>query len=93
VVVYLPLVNTLSLGAATYHTAPWRATALVCGPTRLLVYCPAGRGATMRLLVLGLCLIFLMGCAAFEQTPQDVQKKLSDPTKGKLYERDPLAEY
>jgi len=47
----------------------------------------------MRLLVLGLCLIFLMGCAAFEQTPQDVQKKLSDPTKGKLYERDPLAEY
>jgi hypothetical protein len=46
----------------------------------------------MRLLV-GICLIFLMGCAAFEQTPEDVQKKLTQPTKGQLYERDPLAGY
>jgi hypothetical protein len=32
----------------------------------------------------------LVGCATFEQTPEDLQKKLSNPTKGQLYERDPL---
>ncbi len=33
----------------------------------------------------------LAGCATFEQTPEDLQRKLSNPTKGHLYERDPLA--
>ena len=44
----------------------------------------------MRWLWLGLVVV-LAGCAAFEQSPEDVQRKLSDPTKGHLYERDPLA--
>ena len=44
----------------------------------------------MRSLVLGL-LVMLAGCATFEQTPEDVQRKLADPTRGHLYERDPLA--
>jgi hypothetical protein len=30
-----------------------------------------------------------VGCATFEQTPEDVENKLSNPTKGHLYERDP----
>jgi hypothetical protein len=42
----------------------------------------------MLLVVLGL--ISLVGCATFEQTPQDIEKKLSEPTKGHLYERNPL---
>ncbi len=46
---------------------------------------------TMGLLVL--CLILLTGCAVFEQTPDDVQKKLTDPTAGQLYERDPMEGY
>ncbi len=33
-------------------------------------------------------LAWLAGCAAFEQTPDDLQKKISSPTKGHLYERD-----
>ena len=36
-----------------------------------------------------LALVWLVGCAAFEQTPEDLQKKISSPTKGHLYERDP----
>jgi len=48
---------------------------------------------TMRLLLLGLGLMLLVGCAAFETSPGDVQRKLSDPTKGHLYERDPLESY
>ena len=43
----------------------------------------------MRWILLGL-LVTLAGCATFEQTPEDVQNKLSNPTKGHLYERDPL---
>jgi hypothetical protein len=42
------------------------------------------------MILLALGLVFLAGCATFEQTPQDIEKKLSDPTKGHLYERDPL---
>jgi hypothetical protein len=42
----------------------------------------------MRWLLLGL-LAMAAGCAVFEQTPEDVQNKLSNPTKGHLYERDP----
>jgi len=39
---------------------------------------------------LSLCLFLLLGgCAAFEQSPEDVQNKLTNPTKGHLYERDP----
>jgi hypothetical protein len=34
-------------------------------------------------------LVWLAGCAAFEQTPQDVQQKLADPTSGKLYVPEP----
>lgn len=36
------------------------------------------------------CLVclWLAGCAIFEQTPQDVQQKLANPTKGRLFERD-----
>jgi len=47
----------------------------------------------MRLLLLGIFLNLVAGCAVFEQTPEDVQKKLSQPTKGQLYERDPLTGY
>jgi len=31
----------------------------------------------------------LCGCAAFEQTPDDLQRKITSPTQGQLYERDP----
>jgi uncharacterized lipoprotein YmbA len=34
-------------------------------------------------------LAWLAGCAAFEQTPDDLQRKISSPTKGHLYERNP----
>ena len=44
----------------------------------------------MKWLLLGL-LLGLAGCATFEQTPEDLQRKLSHPTEGHLYERDPLA--
>lgn len=42
------------------------------------------------LLALGLA---LTGCAVFEQTPEDIQQKLTNPGSGQLYERDPLTEY
>lgn len=45
----------------------------------------------MRWLLLSL-LWTLAGCATFETTPEDVHEKLTNPTKGHLYERDPLAE-
>ena len=44
----------------------------------------------MKWLLLGLWL-GLAGCAMFEQTPEDLQRKLSHPTQGHLEERDPLA--
>jgi hypothetical protein len=44
----------------------------------------------MRRWWLALGLVWLVGCATFEQTPQDLERKLSEPTKGHLYERDPL---
>ena len=47
----------------------------------------------MRLLLMALCLVLLAGCQAFEQTPDDVQKKLMDPTSGHLYEPDPMEGY
>jgi hypothetical protein len=43
----------------------------------------------MKWLVLGL-LAMAAGCAVFEQTPEDMQNKLGNATKGQLYERDPL---
>jgi hypothetical protein len=43
----------------------------------------------MRWLLLGL-LALMAGCAVFEQTPEDMQNKLGNATKGQLYERDPL---
>ena len=47
----------------------------------------------MRWLILMLGVTVLTGCAVFEQTPEDVQHKLSQPTKGRLYERDPDEDY
>ena len=44
----------------------------------------------MSKLLVGLWVLLLAGCAAFEQTPEDLQKKISEPTRGQLYERDPL---
>jgi hypothetical protein len=44
----------------------------------------------MKPLLMAMLVMLLMGCQAFEQTPADLQKKLSEPTKGHLYERDPL---
>jgi hypothetical protein len=51
------------------------------------------RRLSMRLLLLIWGLVVLVGCAAFETSPEDVKQKLSDPTKGHLYERDPLQDY
>lgn len=31
----------------------------------------------------------LAGCAAFEQSPEDLQKKISNPTGGHFVERNP----
>jgi hypothetical protein len=47
----------------------------------------------MKTLAGALLLLLLCGCAAIEQTPEDIQRKLSEPTKGRLYERDPLEDY
>ncbi len=47
----------------------------------------------MRMLLIVVSVAWLAGCAAFEQTPGDVQQKLSDPTKGKLYVPDEGAGY
>jgi hypothetical protein len=45
----------------------------------------------MKTILSVLLLAFLAGCAVFEQTPEDVQRKLTtESTKGRLYERDPL---
>lgn len=46
----------------------------------------------MKTLMLSL-ILGLSGCAVFEQTPEDVQRKLSNPTSGQLYERDPRTDY
>ena len=46
----------------------------------------------MKTLMLGLFLALLAGCAAFEQTPDDISKKITQPTKGHLYERDPMTD-
>ena len=47
-------------------------------------------GWRMKTLLLGLLAALLAGCAAFEQTPDDLSKKVTQPTKGHLYERDPV---
>ena len=46
----------------------------------------------MSKLLAGLLVLLLAGCATFEQSPGDLEKKLSEPTRGQLYERDPLQE-
>ena len=40
---------------------------------------------TTRRLLLGLALIGMSGCAAFETTPKDVVQKLTHPLDGHLY--------
>jgi hypothetical protein len=40
---------------------------------------------TTKFLLLGLALIFMAGCAAFETTPKDVEQKLTHPLYGHLY--------
>ena len=47
----------------------------------------------MKTIFLCLFACLMVSCATFEQTPEDVQKKLSEPTRGRLYERDPLQPY
>ena len=44
----------------------------------------------MRALLLVFGLVLLAGCATFEETPQDVEKRLTDPTRGHLYQPDPV---
>lgn len=44
---------------------------------------------TTRVLLLGLGLVFMAGCAAFETNPADVQQKLSHPLNGHLYLPEP----
>jgi len=44
----------------------------------------------MKALLMAALVSLVAGCAAFEQTPDDLQKKLSESTHGHLYERDPL---
>ena len=36
-------------------------------------------------LLFGLSLVFMAGCATFETTPEDVEQKLTHPTAGHLY--------
>ena len=40
---------------------------------------------TTRVLFLGLGLVFMAGCAAFETNPADVHHKLTHPLNGHLY--------
>ena len=47
----------------------------------------------MKILLMTMLLTLVAGCAAFEQKPEDLQKKLSESTRGHLYERDPLQDY
>ena len=47
----------------------------------------------MKALLMAMLLTLVAGCAAFEQKPGDLEKKLSEPTRGHLYERDPLQDY
>ena len=42
------------------------------------------RGLTM-VLLMGLSLVFITGCAVFETTPEDVHQKLTHPLDGHLY--------
>ncbi len=43
---------------------------------------------TAKILLLGLGLAAMAGCATFETTPADVQQKLTHPLAGQLYEPD-----
>jgi hypothetical protein len=45
---------------------------------------------TTMVLLLGLGLVFMAGCAAFEVTPADVQQKLTHPLDGHLYVPDSM---
>lgn len=47
----------------------------------------------MKPLLTAMLLTLLAGCAAFEQSPDDLQKKFSESTRGHLYERDPLQDH
>jgi hypothetical protein len=40
---------------------------------------------TTMLLLLGVTMIFMAGCAAFETSPEDVHQKLTHPLAGHLY--------
>jgi hypothetical protein len=44
----------------------------------------------MRWFALAVFVMLAAGCAVFEQTPEDMQNKLGNATKGQLYECDPL---
>jgi hypothetical protein len=44
----------------------------------------------MKAILMAGLMALVAGCATFEQTPEDLEKKLSDPTRGHLYERNPL---
>ena len=44
---------------------------------------------TWKILFITTALTWLVGCAAFEQTPDDLHKKITSPGSGHLYERDP----
>ena len=39
--------------------------------------------------LLAAALAVLAGCAAFEQSPEDLQKKIANPTGGHFVERNP----
>ena len=45
---------------------------------------------TTKVLLLGLVLMLMAGCAAFETTPEDVHQKLTHPLDGHLYEPDSM---
>lgn len=47
----------------------------------------------MRAALMAVLVMLVAGCAAIEQSPDDIGKKLTEPTKGHLYERDPLQDH
>jgi len=49
--------------------------------------------STAKILLLGLSLVLMAGCAAFETTPADVQQKLTHPLDGHLYDPDSTDNY
>lgn len=47
----------------------------------------------MRVALMAVFAMLVAGCAAIEQSPDDIGKKLTEPTKGHFYERDPLQDH